>query len=106
MLQPHSSARLSSCRTSSLVPQILPTGNGFGGSSLKNIRFQTLVLPIGSSCILSSDRQRSISTKQQSPLVIEVGKIVLLAVWLWCLIGANFCYDSLSSIASLDAQDV
>jgi hypothetical protein len=106
MLQPRSSSRLSFFITSPLVPQILPTGNCFGGSSLKIVRFQALVLPIASRYVLNGDRLPSISTKQTSPLIVEVGKIILLTLWFWCLIGANLCSDSINSIASLCTQDV
>jgi hypothetical protein len=104
MLQPRS-LRSSSFITP-LVRQTLPTGNGFGGSNLKIVRLQELVFPIVNSSLLIADRNLSSSTQQQSPLIIEVGKIFLLALWLWLSIGANFCFTSISSIASFSTPDV
>jgi hypothetical protein len=43
---------------------------------------------------------------KQSPLVVEAGKILVVAIWFWCLIGANFCFDSLSTIVRYCLQDI
>jgi hypothetical protein len=101
MLKPRYS-RFSSLVTSPLVLQTLPTGNGFGGSSLKIVQFQALVFSIASNI----EPVRSTRTLRPSLLVIEAGKIVLLVLWLWCSIGINFCFDSISSIVGLCTQDV
>jgi hypothetical protein len=104
MLQPR--LLRSSSFITPLVRQKLPTGNGFGGSNLNIVRLQELVVPIINSSFLIADRKLSSNTQQQSPLIIEVGKIFLLALWLWCSIGANFCCNIISLIASLSTPDV
>ncbi len=105
MLQPRLS-RLSSLVKSPLVRQSLPTGNGFGGSSLNIIPAQSLVFSIVGDSVLMPEDTSPISIQQPSVLVLEVGKIVLLAVWFWCLIGANFCLDRINAISCACAQDI
>jgi hypothetical protein len=92
--------------TSPLVQKPLPTGNGFGGSNLKIDQLSECVFPIVSSSVSFSDCPVPSEIKQSSPLVIEVGKIVLLALWFWCLIGADFCADRIGMIAAFSAQDI
>ncbi|WP_373546618.1 hypothetical protein [Chamaesiphon sp.] len=55
---------------------------------------------------MSADCTPPVSISPQSPLVIEVGKIALLVLWFWCSIGARFCLNSISTIASSFSQDV
>jgi hypothetical protein len=98
--------RLSSVIKNALVRQALPTGNGFGGSSLKIVPEQELVLPKVSSSVLLVDPTPSTCIEESSPLVIEVSKIVVLAFWFWCLIGADFCFNSISAIVGSSTQDV
>ncbi len=98
--------RLSSVIKNSLSRQTLSTGNGFGGSSLKIAPVQELVFPIVSTSVLLAGSTPSTCVEESSPLVIEVSKIVLLALWFWCLIGANFCFNSISAIVGSYTQDV
>ncbi len=105
MIQPRYS-RLSSLAKSSLIQRNLPTGNGFGGSSLKLTQAEELVFSIVTDSVSISPYTTPICVEQPSPLVIEVGKIVVVALWFWCLIGANFCFDSISTIVQNGAQDI
>jgi hypothetical protein len=105
MLQ-HRCSQLSSLESSRCSQQILPTGNGFGGSNLKIDRPEQLVFSIVTSSEVIPDCTQSIDARPSSPLVIEVGKIVLLACWLWCSIGVSFCSESISAIAYSFSQDV
>jgi hypothetical protein len=104
MLEPRYS-RLSSLRTSPIARQILPTGNGFGGSNFKSVRFEVVALPVIISSTSILDRSTPIEL-QSSPLLVEVGKIFLLACWLWCSIGANFCLNSVGAIVDFCTQDI
>jgi hypothetical protein len=104
MLQPRYS-RLSSLLTTPLSKQALPTGKGFGGSRLDRTHFKELVFPVVSSSVSIADCSPPISIEQSSPLIIEVGKIFLLALWLWCSIGANFCADSINALVASCGSD-
>jgi hypothetical protein len=84
MIQPRYS-RLSSFAESSLIRQSLPTGNGFGGVA---------------------DYAIPVYIEQPSPFVVEVGKIFVVAIWFWCLIGADFCFSMISTIVRYGAQDI
>jgi hypothetical protein len=84
--------------------QILPTGNGFGGSNLKLDLPEQSISPIVASAEVIADRAPSIDAPS-SPLVIEAGKILLLACWLWCSLGANFCSESITAIVCSLSQD-
>jgi hypothetical protein len=105
MIQPRY-PRLSAFGISPVTGRKLSTGNGFGGSNLKISRREELVFSIVSSSVLISDCTPAIVIERSSPLVIEVGKIVVLACWFWCLIGANFCVDSISAIVAARTQDI
>jgi hypothetical protein len=105
MLQ-HRYSNLSSLESSRRSQQILPTGNGFGGSNLNINQSEQLVFSIVTSSEVIPDCTRSIDGRASSPLVIEAGKIVLLACWLWCSIGASFCSESISAIACSFSQDI
>lgn len=101
-------SKLSSLVVSLVVQQILPTGNGFGGSNLNISSEQELVLPVISSSISISGCNVPISThtnQNSAPLVIEVGKIALLAGWFWCLIAVNFCSDRIVALANFCDRD-
>jgi hypothetical protein len=85
----------------------LPTGKGFGGSTLSLLPLQELVLPIAIDVESIADNQtRSISEPPPASLAIEVGKIVVVTLWFWCLLGANFCFDRISSISNFGTPDV
>jgi hypothetical protein len=84
----------------------LPTGNGFGGSSLNATAADELVFAIVSDSASIADYQIPVWIEQPSPLVIEAGKIAVIAVWLWCLIGADFCVDLIGTIVSYCSQDI
>lgn len=107
MLQ-HRYSNLSSLESNRRSQQILPTGNGFGGSNLNlNInRSEQLVFSIVTSSEVIPDCTRSIDGRASSPLVIEAGKIILLACWLWYSIGASFCSESISAITCSFSQDI
>jgi hypothetical protein len=105
MIQPRY-PRLSSLAKSSLTSQNIPTGNGFGGSSLSVTQPEELVFSIVTDSISISPYTTPVCVEQPSPLVLEVGKIVVVALWFWCLIGANFCLDSISTIVNNGAQDI
>ena len=81
------------------VRQVLPTGKGFGGSNFAIVRDrEELVSALATGL-------PSITTQPQSPLVFEFTKILFLALWLWCLVGANFCVNSVTAIANVSTQD-
>ena len=105
MIEPRSS-RLRPCPTSASIQKNLPTGKNFSGSSLSVIQPEKLVFSIVTDTISVSDHTRLGSSEQQSPLVIEAGKILVVAIWFWCLIGANFCFDSFSTIVRYCVQDI
>jgi hypothetical protein len=112
MIDPRSS-RLRPYSTSANIQRNLPTGKSFSGSSLSLIQSDKLLLSIVADSILIADpafasvpQSGGYANEPQSPLVIEAGKIVIVAVWFWCLIGANFCFDSLSTIVSSCFQDI
>jgi hypothetical protein len=129
MIEPRSS-RLRPCPTSVSIQKNLPTGKNFSGSSLSVIQPEKLVFSIVTDTISVSDHTRlgsipqsggyyiwrkpvvgtskrdPTAKEQQSPLVIEAGKILVVAIWFWCLIGANFCFDSLSMIVRYCMQDI
>jgi hypothetical protein len=99
--------RLFSSTTASQKCQVLPTGKSFGGSSLQVNLPEEWMLPIMStSSMLMEENPQSTVTEKTSPLIVEVGKIFVLALWLWCLIGANFCTNSLNAIASFRTQNI
>jgi hypothetical protein len=104
MIEPRSS-RLRSLSTSDRSQRNLPTGKNFSGSSLSNIQPEKLVFSIVADSISISD-PALVSIEPQSPLVIEAGKILVVGIWFWCLIGANFCFDSLSTIVRYCIQDI
>jgi hypothetical protein len=105
MIQPHYS-RLSALTASSVFPHKRPTGKGFGGSNLLITQSEKLVFSIVSDAVLVANDTTPICTEQPSPLVVEVGKILLLVIWLWCSIGANFCFNSMSEIVRYSVRDV
>jgi hypothetical protein len=81
------------------VRQVLPTGKGFGGSNLAIVRDrEQLVSALATSA-------PSVVAQPQSPLVFEFTKILFLGLWLWCLMGANFCANSVTAIANVSTQD-
>ena len=94
----------SSASVTPLVRQIFPTGNGFGGSSLNTIRFQVSGFKTINN---SASSTVEIPTRiQPASLLIEVGKIFLLTLWLWCAIGFDYCWSGMNSRASYSTQDV
>jgi hypothetical protein len=81
------------------VRQVVPTGKGFGGSNLAIVRDRKeLVAALAAS-------SRSGTARPQSPLLVEFTKILFLGLWLWCLVGANFCANSVTAIANEYTQD-
>jgi hypothetical protein len=116
------SSRLRLRPTGAGIQRNLPTGKNFSGSSLSIIQPEKLVFSIVTDTVSGSDhptigsslqsegyctsKRDPIANEQQSPLVVEAGKILVVAVWFWCLIGANFCFDSLSTIVRYCLQDV
>jgi hypothetical protein len=113
MIEPRSS-RLRPLSTSDSIHRNLPTGKSFSGSSLSTIQPEKLVFSIVPDSVSVSDHTTLVSisqsggyaNEQQSPLVIEAGKILVVAIWFWCLIGANFCFDSLSTVVRYCIQDI
>jgi hypothetical protein len=105
MIQPRYS-KLSFLGTGTVVKKGLPSGSSFGGSDLKTAQLQTSVFPIVSSTLLRADNQLPVATLQSSPLVIEVGKIIVVMIWFWCLIGANYCIDIINTTAGYGSQDI
>jgi hypothetical protein len=105
MIKPRSS-RLSSRSTNTQIRPDLPTGNGFGGSSLNANSASEVVFAIVSDSASIADYQIPVWIEQPSPLVIEAGKIAVIAVWFWCLIGADFCFDLIGTIVSYCSQEV
>jgi hypothetical protein len=113
MIKPRHS-RLRPLATSVRIQRNLPTGSSFSGSSLSIIQPEKLVFSIVTDAVSISEDPKLASipqsggyaNEQQSPLVIEVGKILVVAIWFWCLIGANFCFDSLNTIVRYCIQDI
>lgn len=121
MIDPRSS-KLRPRSTTAGIHRNLPTGKNFSGSSLRMIQPEKLVFSIVTDTISVSDHTRlgsipqsggyctskrdPTANEQQSPLVIEAGKILVVAIWFWCLIGANFCFDSFSTIVRYCLQDI
>jgi hypothetical protein len=86
------------------IRRSLPTGKGFGGSNL-NLDFDgELALPLLNPALPIAVSPQSVPLPQQSPLLVEVLKIVGLALWLWCLLGANFFVDRVGAIANTAPQ--
>jgi hypothetical protein len=81
------------------VCQVLPTGKGFGGSNLAIVRDREELVSALATCL------PPVTTQPQSPLVFKFTKILFLALWLWCLVGANFCVNSVTAIANVSTQD-
>jgi hypothetical protein len=105
MIEPRSS-RLRPLSTSDRSHCNLPTGKSFSGSSLTIIQPEKLVFSIVTDSVSVSAQTTLPSVEQQSPLVVEAGKILIVGIWFWCLIGANFCFDSLSTIVRYWMQDI
>jgi hypothetical protein len=105
MIQPRYS-KLSSLGTGASDKKGLATGKSFGGSDFETSQLQAPMFPIVSSTVLRADDQLPATTLQPSPLVVEAGKIVVVTIWFWCLIGANYCFDLVSSIAGYGSQDI
>jgi hypothetical protein len=105
MIQPRYS-RLSRRSTKTQTRQELPTGSSFGGSSLKATSAAELTFLIEHDSAPVADYQIPVWIEQPSPLVIEAGKIAVIAVWFWCLIGADFCFDLIGTIVSYCSQEV
>jgi hypothetical protein len=105
MIQPRSS-RLSSRSTNIQIRLDLSTGNGFGGSSLNATSASEVVFAIECDAASIADYQIPVQIEQSSPLVIEAGKIAVTAIWFWCLIGADFCFDLVGTIVSYCSQEV
>ena len=84
-----------------LIRQPLPTGNGFGSSSLNIARLQELGFEVISSSRRSAVHPLANRTQPWSSLLLEVGKIFLLALWLWCAIGFNSCFNGLEYLGSI-----
>jgi hypothetical protein len=106
MLQPYS-FRSSQLVTSPIPKTQLPTGKSFGGSKLSLRPLQELVLPLAIDVeSIADNHPRSTAEPQPASLAIEVGKIVAVTLWFWCLLGANFCCDRISSIANVGTPDV
>ena len=105
MIQPRYS-KLSSLGTGTSNKQRLSTGNGFGVSNLEISQLQASVFPIVSSTVLRADDLLPVATLVSSPLVIEAGKIIVVTIWFWCLIGANYCFDLVNQIAGYGSQDI
>jgi hypothetical protein len=81
------------------VRQVLPTGKGFGGSNLAIVRDREELVSSLAEC------SSPVAARPQSPLLVELTKILFLALWLWCLVGANFCANSMTAIANVSTQD-
>ena len=105
MIDPRSS-RLRPHSTSVRTHRNLPTGKDFSGSNLSTIQPEKLVFSIVTDTVSVSDHPPLGSIEPQSPLVIKAGKILVVGIWFWCLIGANFCFDSLSTISRYWIQDI
>ncbi|WP_373542990.1 hypothetical protein [Chamaesiphon sp.] len=92
---------------SRLVHPKLSTGSGFGCSTLgTTVRRPELVSPLTSSTASGATDLETVGVGESSQLIIEVGKIALLACWLWCAIGANFCRERIDAIATYAARDL
>ncbi|WP_310488438.1 hypothetical protein [Chamaesiphon sp. VAR_69_metabat_338] len=86
------------------ICQSLPTGNGFGGSTLNLDLDWESIWPLANPTppIVASPQPAIV--QQQSPLLVEAVKIICLALWLWCLLGANFCVNCVGAIANVAPQ--
>jgi hypothetical protein len=86
------------------IRRSLPTGKGFGGSNLNLDLDRALALPLLNPALPIAVSPQLVAVQQQSPLLVEVVKIVGLALWLWCLLGANFCVNCVEAIANVTPQ--
>ncbi len=89
-----------------IVRAALPTGKGFGGSNLHVFQCSKLLVPSIDGSVVNAQHSVSIYTQQSSPLIVKVGKILILSLWLWCAIGADFCFNSVRAISTYKTQDV
>lgn len=89
-----------------LVRSALPTGKGFGGSNLNVFQCPELLVPSIDGSVVNAGYPVSIYTQQSSPLIVKVGKILVLSLWLWFAIGADFCLNSVRTISTYKTQDV
>jgi hypothetical protein len=105
MLQPHSSG-LSQLVTSSLSRTKLPTGKSFGSSTLNVVSWPELMLPITIDAESIADNTGASAQQQPPSLAIEVGKILVVAIWFWCLVGANFFFNTINSIANFRTSEI
>lgn len=105
MRQPHHS-RLSPRSKNNEFQRDLPTGSSFGGANFNIIQSEELVFSIVSDSVLIADYTTPVQIEQPSPLVIEVGKIFVSTIWFWCLIGANYCFDSISTVVRYCIPDL
>ncbi len=105
MLQ-NSYSRFSSLGLDFLDRQKLPTGKAFGGSNLNTAACKQLPLsPVNNSVVLV-DTASTLEVRSSLLPVVEVGKIICLALWLWVSIGINFCLNSISGIDCSYSQDL
>ena len=105
MIQP----RYSKLRPSSVRSEIhrnLPTGKSFSGSNLNPIQPAEIVFSIVSDTVSIANYPEAVWIEKRSPLILEAGKIVVCAIWFWCLIGADFCADSVSTVITYCIQDI
>ena len=105
MIQP----RYSKLRPASIGSEIhrnLPTGKSFSGSNLDPLQSAEIVFSIVSDVVLIADYPEAGWTEPRSPLIVEAGKIVVCAIWFWCLIGADFCADSVNTVITYCIQDI
>ena len=92
--------------TTRSIGSALPTGTGFGGSNLNVFRRSELLVPSNDGSVVNAQYSVPIYTKQSSLLIVKVGKIFVLSLWLWCAIGADFCFNSVRAISTYKTQDV
>lgn len=86
------------------VNQSLATGKSFGCSTLNIDRQITAEFPISKNLTFSSNTTIPIEIEGSGLSAIEVIKLVLLSVWLWCLLGVNACLNGIGTISTLRPQ--
>jgi hypothetical protein len=88
-----------------MSPKLLPTGKSFGGSDLRCDLAPQVFLPFESSSSIDCG-PGEIALQPAAPLIITVGKILLCAVWFWCLAGANFFIQTIDAIVTPFSPDL
>jgi hypothetical protein len=99
MLHPRRS-RFTAIFKSCSVTQSLATGKSFGCSTLNVDRQIAVESPISTNLTFISNTTTSIEIERSGLSALEVIKLVVLSIWLWCLLGVNSCLNGIGTIST------